>query len=153
MICDLQSRDSTLSTLHLSSSAPQLLVPDSGVGMGPGVCSAGCRRPGTRSSEPTTGTFPLLKGGFHKYCEILYFKISLTPLHYLRVDQALCVWSEPGNERNCSPRSSLQVSAPCCCCTRVRGLDWEMRLLTVSSCSGQSLVSPGVDQPRPRPAP
>ena len=26
-----------------------------------------------------------------------------------------------------------------------------MRLLTVSSCSGQSLVSPGVDQPRPRP--
>ena len=26
-----------------------------------------------------------------------------------------------------------------------------MRLLTVSSCSGQSLVSSGVDQPRPRP--
>ena len=59
------------------------------------------------------------------------------------------VWSEPGNERNCSPRSWLQVSAPCCCCTRVRRLDWEMRLLTVSSCRGQSLVSPGVDQPRP----
>ena len=57
--------------------------------------------------------------------------------------------SEPGKERNCSPRSSLQVSAPCCCYTRVRRLDWEMRLLTVSSCSGQSLVSPGVDQPRP----
>ena len=88
----------------------------------------------------------MLKGGFYKYCEILYFKISLTPLHYLRVDQALCVWSEPGNERNCSPRSSLQVSAPCCCYTRVRRLDWEMRLLTVSSCRGQSLVSPGVDQ-------
>ena len=27
-----------------------------------------------------------------------------------------------------------------------------MRLPTVSSCSGQSLVSSGVDQPRPRPA-
>ena len=77
-------------------------------------------------------------------------KYILIPLHYLRVDQALCVWSEPGNERNCSPRSSLQVSAPCCCYTRVRRLDWEMRLLTVSSCSGQSLVSSGVDQPRPR---
>ena len=125
-----------------------MLVPDSIAGMGPGVCSAGGRKPGTRSSEPTTGTFPLLKGGFYKYCEInIYLKISLPPLHYLRVDQALCVRSEPGKERNCSPRSSLQVSAPCCCYTRVRRLDWEMRLLTVSSCSGQSLVSPGVDQP------
>ena len=74
----------------------------------------------------------------------------MTPLHYyLRVDQALCVRSEPGKERNCSPRSSLQVSAPCCCYSRVRRLDWEMRLLTVSSCRGQSLVSSGVDQPRP----
>ena len=34
-----------------------MLVPDSGVGMGPGVCSAGGRRPGTRSSEATTGIF------------------------------------------------------------------------------------------------
>ena len=25
-------------------------------------------------------------------------------MHYLRVDQTVCVWSEPGNERNCSPR-------------------------------------------------
>ena len=37
-------------------------------------------------AEATTGTFPLLKGGFYKYCEIctyvyIYLKISLTPLH------------------------------------------------------------------------
>ena len=45
-------------------------------------------------AEATTGTFPLLKGGFYKYCEIcIYLKISLTPLHYLRIGKALCVWS------------------------------------------------------------
>ena len=41
-----------------------------------------------------------------------YSKISVTPSHYLRVDQALCVRSEPGNERNCSPRSWLQYDGP-----------------------------------------
>ena len=67
---------------------------------------------------------------------------------------ALCVGGRRGTSKELQPWSWLQVSAPCscpCCCyTRVRGLDCEMRLLTVSSCSGQSLVSPGVDQPRPR---